>query len=103
MINGMPIKQSVYEMVVSWLDDMPVGFNFRPTDLQGHIIRATNGKRCPHDATITRYIRLYNEKGGSIECISRSRSTYKKTADTKAADPALFEMQEAARARINYE
>lgn len=82
MSEGLEIKQSVYDMVASWLDDMPVGFIFRPTDIQGHIIRTTGGKRCPHDATVTRYIRYYNERGGSIKCVSRARSSYQKRAET---------------------
>ena len=73
-----PLKSSVYGIVEDWLDGMPVGFLFHPSHAQEHVIRVTAGKRRPHDATITRYIRLYNQKGGSIKCVNRKRSAYRK-------------------------
>lgn len=99
--EGLMIKKTVYQMVEDWLDSKPEGFVFKPWEIQDYIMRATAGKRRPHDATITRYIRLYNERGGAIKCISRARSSYKKLSTS--IDASLFAMQEAARDRIGVE
>lgn len=85
-ISGhMPLepKQEVYDLVVKWLDRQPLGRKFGPFEIQSHIIAVTGGKKRPQDGTITRYIRKYNEQGGHIENISRSRSTYVKTEERK--------------------
>ena len=85
-ISGhMPLepKQEVYALVVKWLDRVQVGRKFGPFEIQSHIIAVTGGKKRPQDGTITRYIRKYNEQGGHIENISRSRSTYVKTEERK--------------------
>ena len=76
-------KQEVYALVVKWLDRVQVGRKFGPFEIQSHIIAVTGGKKRPQDGTITRYIRKYNEQGGHIENISRSRSTYMKTEERK--------------------
>jgi hypothetical protein len=76
-------KQEVYNLVIKWLDRVQVGRKFGPFEIQSHIIAVTGGKKRPQDGTITRYIRKYNEQGGHIENISRSRSTYVKTEERK--------------------
>ena len=84
-VGPLPVapKQEVYGLVVKWLDDQPLGRKFGPFEIQSHIIAVTGGKKRPQDGTITRYIRKYNEQGGHIENISRSRSTYVKTEERK--------------------
>lgn len=84
-VGPLPVapKQEVYALVVKWLDSVQVGRKFGPFEIQSHIIAVTGGKKRPQDGTITRYIRKYNEKGGHIENISRSRSTYVKTEERK--------------------
>ena len=84
-VGPLPVapKQEVYALVVKWLDRVQVGRKFGPFEIQSHIIAVTGGKKRPQDGTITRYIRKYNEQGGHIENISRSRSTYVKTEERK--------------------
>jgi hypothetical protein len=84
-VGPLPVapKQEVYALVVKWLDSVQVGRKFGPFEIQSHIIAVTGGKKRPQDGTITRYIRKYNEQGGHIENISRSRSTYVKTEERK--------------------
>lgn len=84
-VGPLPVapKQEVYALVVKWLDRVQVGRKFGPFEIQNHIIAVTGGKKRPQDGTITRYIRKYNEQGGHIENISRSRSTYVKTEERK--------------------
>ncbi len=79
LAQDLAIKESVYKMVCTWLDEIPAGEQFTPHDLQNYVIRKTGGKRRPHDATITRYIRYYNQvEGGMIKCVDRNRSKYRK-------------------------
>jgi len=84
-VGPLPVapKQEVYALVVKRLDRVQVGRKFGPFEIQSHIIAVTGGKKRPQDGTITRYIRKYNEQGGHIENISRSRSTYVKTEERK--------------------
>ena len=84
-VGPLPVasKQEVYALVVKWLDRVQVGRKFGPFEIQSHIIAVTGGKKRPQDGTITRYIRKYNEQGGHIKNISRSRSTYVKTEERK--------------------
>jgi len=84
-VGPLPVapKQEVYALVVKWLDRVQVGRKFGPFEIQSHIIAVTGGKKRPQDGTITRYIRKYNEQGGHIENLSRSRSTYVKTEERK--------------------
>lgn len=84
-VGPLPVapKQKVFELVVKWLDRVPVGRKFGPFEIQSHIIAVTGGKKRPQDGTITRYIRKYNERGGHITNTSRARSIYVKEAERK--------------------
>lgn len=84
-VGPLPVasKQEVYALVVKWLDRQPIGMEFGPFEIQSHIIAVTGGERRPQDGTITRYIRKYNEHGGHITNISRSKSVYVKEAERK--------------------
>lgn len=79
-VGSLPIKpkMAVVKLVFKWLDELPVGRKFGPSEIQNYVFSVTGGERRPQDGTITRYIRMYNEKGGSIENTSRSRSIYRK-------------------------
>ena len=76
-------KRDVYDLVIKWLDDQPIGKKFNPLDIQRYVEIVTGGKRIPHDGTITRYIRKYNEQGGDILNISRAKSIYMKNGRRK--------------------
>jgi len=84
-VGPLPVapKQEVYALEVKWLDNVPVGRKFHPNEIREHIMAVTGYHKQPDGGTITRYIRRYNEKGGHIENISRSRSTYVKTEERK--------------------
>lgn len=76
-IGGMHVKRDVKKIVFEWLDNiLSVGREFGPAEVQRHVRIVTSGKRKPQDATITRYIRFYNEEGGHIRNSSRSKSLY---------------------------
>lgn len=80
---ALAMKQEVYALEVKWLDKVPVGRKFHPNEIREHIMAVTGYHKQPDGGTITRYIRKYNEQGGHIENISRSRSTYVKTEERK--------------------
>lgn len=80
--SGLYADKPVVQIIFDWLDSQRLGVTFGPHEIQHHVAMVTKGKRRPHDATVTRYMRLYNSEVGTKQVVnvSRSRSLYKVTA-----------------------
>lgn len=66
------------ELFNLYIDNMHDGATFHPRDVIYHISRMTNGRRRPHDGTITRYIRERRAKRNDVELVDSAKSKYRK-------------------------
>lgn len=65
----------------AYIETMGEGSTFHPRDVIRHIRYMTNGRRIPHDGTITRYIRERRAKYNDVELVDSKKSKYRKVYD----------------------
>jgi len=74
------IKKTIIDGVFDFIEHVDSGREFNPKAVQIHVWRYTDGAKFPHDGTVTRYFRMYNERKGKkiVVNTSKHRSLYRK-------------------------